>query len=385
MDFHRLTNYLESLYEQGIPGCQVSVWQKHKEIYNHITGFCDESLTVPMKGNEVYWLYSLSKLYLAVAVMRLKEQEKISLEDPVANYLPAYAKVCVRENNRIVPARSAITIRHLLAMQSGMDYLLDTPGITGVLKRNNGHGTTRELVDAMAEDPLNFHPGEHYSYSLSHDVLGAVVEVVSGMSLGEYYTKNIFDPLEMSTISFKMTPEKRARLAARFEYNEIEHTSKPVKRDGCSYVLSPEYESAGAGLIGDVANYMKFVDALANDGIGTNGYQLLSRKSIDEMRTNQLKGSWSDYCNRHVVRAGYGYGLGVATMIDQEAGASLVGIARSPIGQFGWDSAAGAWAMVDVDNNLSAFYAQHVLKCHYSYDVIHPNVRDLIYIGLEQD
>ncbi len=384
MDFTKLTDYLDSLHKVGIPGCHVCVWQDHKPVYEHITGYCDEKLTEPMKGNEVYWLYSVSKLYLAVSIMRLKEAGKLSLEDPVAKYLPAYEKITVREGENIVPARAPITFRQLLAMQSGMDYLLDTPGITGVLKRNNGHGTTRELVDAMAEDPLNFHPGDHYSYSLSHDVLGAVVEVVSGMTLGEYYAKNIFEPLDMPTMSFKMTAEKRARLAARFEYNDENHTSRPVERDGCAYVLSPEYESAGAGLIGDVADYMKFADALANDGVGANGYRLISRESIDEMRTNELKGPWSDFCDRHVVRAGYGYGLGVATMIDQVAGASLFGTARSPVGQFSWDSAAGAWVMVDVENKLCAFYAQHVLKCHYSYDVIHPAVRDLIYDGLSE-
>lgn len=383
MDFRKLTDYLDSLHNEGIPGCHVAVWQDHKEIYSYMTGWRDEALTEPMKGDETYWMYSVSKLYLAVSIMRLKEAGKLSLEDNIAKYLPAYEKITVRECGNIVPACRPMTIRQLLSMQSGMDYLLDTPGITGVLKRNNGHGTTRELVDAMAEDPLNFHPGDHYSYSLSHDVLGAVVEVISGMTLGEYYAKNIFDPLEMPTMSFKMTPEKRARLSARFEYCDADHTSKPVDRDGCVYVLSPEYESAGAGLIGDVADYMKFADALANDGVGANGYRLLSRASIDEMRSNQLKGeSWTDFCNRHVVRAGYGYGLGVRTMVDPVAGASLVGTARSPVGEFGWDSAAGAWVMVDVEKHLSAFYAQHVLKCHYSYDVIHPAVRDLIYDGL---
>ena len=383
MDFQRLTDYLDSLHNEGIPGCHVTVWQDHREIYSHVTGWRDEALTEPMKGDETYWMYSVSKLYIAVSIMRLKEAGLLSLDDPVSKYLPAFGDMYVRENGAAVRAAGPMTIRHLLSMQGGLNYDLETPELKAFLKRTGGHGTTRQLVDVLAGQKLDFHPGTHFNYSLCHDVLGAVVEAVTGMKLGEYYAANIFRPLEMPTMSFEMTAEKRARLSARFEYNMENHTSTPVGRDGCIYVLSPEYESAGAGLIGDVADYIKFADALANDGVGFNGYRLLSRASIDEMRTDQLSDvSWKDFRDK-INHAGYSYGLGVRTMVDPVAGASIVGRARSPIGEFGWDSAAGAWVMVDVERHLSAFYAQHILHCHYSYDVIHPAVRDLIYDGLD--
>jgi CubicO group peptidase (beta-lactamase class C family) len=135
-------------------------------------------------------------------------------------------------------------------------------------------------------------------------------------------------------------------------------------------------ESAGGGLIGDVNDYIRFADALANDGVGFNGYKLLSRASIDEMRTDQLTDESRPEFVKFSGSPEYGYGLGVRTLIDNSR-------SRSPIGEFGWNGAAGAWAMIDVDHHLSAFYAQHIMECGYCYAVIHPTIRDLIYECME--
>lgn len=383
MNFDKLTKYLDSLGREGIPGCHLSVWQNHKEIYSHLAGFRDEEGKEPMQGNETYWLYSTSKLYIAVAIMRLKEEGKLNLDDPVSKYLPAYEKMRVMENGALVPAKGPITLRHLLSMQGGLDYEVNDPVIQEYLSSTGGHGSTRQMVDVIARKTLLFHPGTHFKYSLCHDVLAGVVEEITGMPLGQYYKKHIFDPLEMKCMSFELTTEKKARLAAKFVYDDNNHTSSPIPRDKCRFVLSKEYESAGAGLVGDVDDYVKFSDALACDGVAFNGYRLLSRASIDEMRQNQLgPDSLEDYATS-MKKKGYGYGLGVRTMLDQQAGSGILGPAKSPIGEFGWDSAAGAWVMVDVEKGLSAFYAMHILECEFGYQVVHGAVRDLIYEGLE--
>ena len=128
--------------------------------------------------------------------------------------------------------------------------------------------------------------------------------------------------------------------------------------------------------MGDVDSYILLPEALANDGVGRSGARILTRASIDAMRKNRLTGdSRRDYdvlCEKR----GYGYGLGVRTLTDPAT-------SRSPVGEFGWDSAAGAWSMIDVDRRLAAFYAQHVLNCKRAYDEFHPAIRDLIYEGLE--
>ena len=377
MNFEKLTAYLDSLKSVGIPGCDVAIWQAHRPIYRHLAGHRDSLCTQPMLGDETYWLYSLTKVLTATCIMRLREDGKIDLEDPVARYLPAYKQMRVRRGENIVPAQASLTIRHLLTMQGGLDYVLDAPEIEACLRQTRGKATTREIVDALAARPLHFEPGSHFLYSLCHDVLGGVIEAVSGQTFGEYMRENIFYPLEMFSMSFRRTPELAERMAARFIYNMADLTSRPDSMGNVhnKYVLSSAYESGGAGLIGDVEDYMRFADALANDGIGWNGYRLLSSNSIDEMRTDQLEGaSRVDFLQFN--RLGYSYALGVRTLVDGR-------MSRSPVGEFGWDSAAGGWVLVDVERRLSAFYAQHVLECGYSHEVIHPTVRDLIYEGLD--
>ena len=140
-------------------------------------------------------------------------------------------------------------------------------------------------------------------------------------------------------------------------------------------MFTPNYESGGAGLIGSVEDYIRLADALACGGVSADGYRVLSMESIDRMRQDQLTGaSRADFLQFN--RRGYSYALGVRTMVDNRA-------ARSSVGEFGWDGAAGAWVMMDTQRRLSAYYGQHVLGCRYSYDVIHPKLRDMIYEGLE--
>jgi len=125
-----------------------------------------------------------------------------------------------------------------------------------------------------------------------------------------------------------------------------------------------------------VDDYIRFADALANDGVGFNGYRLISRASIDEMRVDHLTDVNRKDFLRFFGSPEYGYGLGVRTLIDGS-------LSPSPVGEFGWNGAAGAWTMIDVDHHLSAFYAQHIMDCGYCYGVIHPTIRNLIYECLE--
>lgn len=381
MDFRKMTAYLDSLESEGIPGCDLAVWQDHKCIYRHAAGWRDAARTVPADGTEVYRLYSTSKVILAVSIMRLKEAGKISLDDPLEKYLPVFANMKVMEGEKVVPADGPIRIRHLLSMQGGFDYDMDTPEMRAKLPGATPETGNALMMAAMAARPLHFHPGKGYMYSLCHDVLGAVIAEISGMTLGEYYKKNIFDPLEMKTISFEMTAEKHKRLAACYTYDGKNHAALPMDDHPLGVSIDNMYknlgiESAGGGLIGDVDDYIRFADALANDGVGFNGYRLIGRDTIDEMRVDRLTGfSRRDYL-RFSGSPEYGYGLGVRTLIDASR-------SSSPLGEFGWNGAAGAWTMIDVDHHLSAFYAQHIMDCGYCYAVIHPTIRDLIYECME--
>jgi len=367
-----LADYLDSLDKVGIPGCDCVVYKDHKPVFRHSAGFADANKSRPVTNENTYWLYSASKVITCTAIMQLVEKGSIRLDDPVYKYLPEYKDLKVKKDSGVEKAKNTMTIRHLLSMQSGLNYNLEAPSIKKVLKDTDGKATTRQVIKALAEEPLDFEPGTHYQYSLSHDVLGAVIEVVSGKQLGEYLDEHIFKPLNMKNTGFKLTPEREANLADQFEYRPDSRTSVPVSKRN-NFTLSEKFESGGAGLISTADDYILFLDAMCNYGTSADGYRLLSPESIDQMRTDQLH----EVSKREfdlLGKVGYSYGLGVRTLVEKEKSG-----ARSPLGEFGWDGAAGAYALIDVDNRLAIFYVQHVLGCGYAYDVIHPRIRDLTY------
>ncbi len=375
MDFSKLTAYLDSLADVGVPGCDLAVYRDHEPVYRHAAGHRDAQKEQPMRGDETYCLYSCTKVFTTCAAMQLIGEGKLSLDDPVSDYLPAYGHLTVRDGEAVRPARRVMTVRHLMSMQSGLDYDLATPAMQKVMAETHGLATTRQLVDARARDPLCFEPGTDFLYSTSHDVLAAVIEVVSGRRFSEYLKARIFEPLGLRTMSFALKEQDAARLCAQYVVNEKTGAIELRTGDINNYRISPNYESGGAGLYGDVADYIAFVDALACGGVSKGGARILPPQMLQLWSANQL-GPRSRASFDAWNRKGYSYALGVRTRVDTSIGG------RGQIGEFGWDGAAGAWTMIDPINRLSAFYAMHVRGFGYSYDVIHPTVRSLIYEGL---
>ena len=304
--------------------------------------------------------------------MQLIERGVLSLDDPVSAYLPAYAHLTVKDGGAVRPARRAMTIRHLMSMQGGMDYDMASPSFLALIDEVGPTASTCQLVDAKAKDPLEFEPGTNFLYSVCHDVLAAVIEVASGKRFSEYLKENIFDPLGLETVTFKPTDAVMARMAQQYEFSDELKKPVPMPNDSNNYRLTPNYESGGAGLIADVADYIAFADALACGGVGKGGARILSPEMIQLWSANQLgpkgRASFDEW-----QRLGYSYALGVRTRVSTAVGG------RGQIGEFGWDGAAGAWTMIDPVNHISAFYAMHVRNFGYCYDVIHPKIRDLIY------
>ena len=149
MDFTELTAYLDSIPALGVPGCDMAVYQNHKLLYRHSAGFRDAEKTQPVRPDDTYWLFSCTKLFTTCAVMQLIEQGKINLDDPVSAYLPAYARMAVKDGDGVRPAKRVMTIRHLMSMQSGLNYHLDAPSLKAVLKETNRQANTRQIVDAL--------------------------------------------------------------------------------------------------------------------------------------------------------------------------------------------------------------------------------------------
>ena len=387
MDFSKLTAFLDSLEEKyGLRGTDTIILKDHEVIFRHMTGCSDYAGKKPVDGTELYDIYSASKIATMTAVLQLTEQGKLSLDDPVTKYLPEFEEMYYDPDFKFewppkMPTKKTATVRaknpmliwRLMSMTAGMGYDTVSEPIRKLQEESHFKASTREMMKAIAETPLLYEPGIHYGYSLAHDVLAGVVEVVSGMKFRDYQKKYIFDPLGMEETAYHVTEAMEKRLFAQYALNPM--TGEMSQQSGNTYRLTDEYDSGGAGVVTKVTDYVKLLDALACGGVGAAGARILKEESVKAMGTNRLNEAQIKEFQQG-FRIGYGYGLGVRVYMGPEG-------AKSPVGEFGWDGAAGAYALVDPVNHISVYYAQQVLNMLKSYTEIHPCLRDLIYEGLE--
>jgi len=375
MNCEKITQYLDSLEARGIPSVDCMIYRNHEPVYRHMNGTTDEKKEKKINGNEVYLMFSMTKVQTMTAVLQLVEQGKLSLEDEVGKYLPAYRNLTVKQGDMVEVLTTPMKLKHLVSMQSGLDYDLGRPGILRVLKEKGNAATTQDIVNAFVESPLDFVPGEHFNYSLSHDVVAAVIEAVSGMTFGEYLKKNLWDPLGLKNTWFaKPMNDDVKNLAQQFICNE---KGEIIPMDqSCCYQFTEHYESGGAGLISCTEDYAVFADALACGGIGKNGVRILKPETVELMKTNLLGETSREEIARNMGRTGYGYGCGVQIVMEPEKMNST-----APAGVFGWDGAAGSCITMDTKSKTSIVYLQHVRNCGWAYGEIHPTLRDMVFEG----
>ena len=360
-----LAKFLDS---QNMPSGDVIIYHNHKEIFRHKCGTKDAEKNTPLKGDELYFLYSASKPITCVAAMRLVERGIISIEDPVYKYIPEYKDLIYKCGNEIKPCKNVMTVRHLFAMRGGLTYDLNMPSFRELVAKEPNADTV-SVVKSFAKTPLAFEPGTRYQYSLCHDVLGAIVEIASGMKFSEYLNKEIFEPLGMTRTTFYVTDDMLPKFATQYRLENGSYNEVPLK---CAYKLTPCYESGGAGLVSCVDDYIKFADAMANNGTAANGYQLLRPETVALMRVNQNE---VDINLPGPVRPGLGYGFGMRVMLDKRLANS-----NAPTEfEFGWDGAAGTYVTMDAHHHITAVYAQHVLGHGWVYTDVHPVIRDTMY------
>lgn len=363
MDFSTLTTFLDALKgKRSIPSVDCAVSLQGQRVYRHSANAGQDDL---------YFLYSVSKVITCTAAAQLLERGKLLLTDEICEYLPEYRDMAVkRADGQLEEAQTRITVRHLFTMSAGLNYNLEAPSIQKAVQESGGRAPTREIARAIAQEPLDFEPGTHWQYSLCHDVLAALVEAVSQMRFADYVREHIFAPLGMENSTYHPTPEQLTHIAPQFRYDDAAREAVPIPK-AARHVLGPEYDSGGAGVVSCVSDMLAFAQALANGGTGANGARILSPRTVDLMRMNQLNEAQMRDFN-WIQMAGYGYGLGVRTMVSPAQGGAL-----SAIGEFGWGGAAGSYIMIDPDHRLCAFYAQHMLNNQEPY--VHPRLRNLIY------
>ncbi len=353
----------EEINANRIAGARCAVAHNGEIIFNESYGFMNIENKESMRKDTIFRLYSLSKPIAAVACMILYERGLIDLHEPVSKYIGSFKEQRVWTKDGEVPADSEITIKELLSMTSGLVYpdcdeagkIMEELYQKEEKKIQEGNGsTTQELCNLIGKQPLAFQPGTKWRYGTSTDILGAVMEKIYGTSLGEFYKKEIFEPLGMKDTGFFVPLEKQERFSELYMQNIKDGKCQlevDEKRHLCltKCLEKPAFESAGAGLVSTLDDYMKFAMMLANNG-ELNGVRILGRKTIDLMTTNQLLESQMCDMNWESM-LGYGYGFFMRVLMDQVKAAS-----NASIGEFGWDGWTGPYLSIDREENTVFLY-----------------------------
>ncbi|WP_340401957.1 serine hydrolase domain-containing protein [Paenibacillus sp. FSL H8-0079] len=374
MDFKPLASFIDRITSWRIPWAEVLVMHQNDIVFHYRNGYANLEEKTPIGDGAIFNLYSMTKIMTCVAGLQLVEKGEMLLSDPLSDYLPEYAEMTVKKamangEIRLEKATRAITVRDLFTMTAGFSYDVGCPSIQEAVKSTDGTLSTRDFAKALAKEPLLFEPGTHWNYSMCHDVLGALVEVVSGKRFGAYLRDEITGPLGMNDTAFNLNDEQQTRLIPQYAYND--ELEKAVRMDGNGFRVGTELESGGAGLLSTVSDYARFLNALTGRGTSPEGVRILSQASVELMRTDHLNEmTRGDYSWDHMY--GYGYGLGVRTHISKAGSGSL-----SPIGEFGWSGAAGCMAIIDPDSELTVMYAQHLLNSQEPY--VQRRLRNVVY------
>ena len=365
-----VTRYLNRAAENyNIPGLDLSIYHHHTVIFRYRRGHADIENRTPISENTLYNIYSNTKVITCVAAMQLYEQGEFLLEDPLHMFFPEFKHMMVKQaDGSLVDARNPITIRDLFRMTAGIGDGVDYQDMgMKFYMETGGACPLSSLPKYLAEAPLLFEPGTQFRYGICHEMLAALIEKITGMTFGEYLKANIFRPLGMTNTAFSLEDCASKELANHYRF--MGH-GEPLKNEGPANVLIPPIlkESASGGLISSVDDYMKFQEALCKEDV------LISKRTSDLMRLDQLSGSMRD--GYGYTNIGMGYGLGVRTIIDQAAcGCPMC------FGPYGWGGAAGTYGSIDPENQLTFFYAQQ----YFGPDDLrlHNALRNVIYANIK--
>ncbi|MDR2505814.1 MAG: beta-lactamase family protein [Oscillospiraceae bacterium] len=353
----RIDDLLKRFVDEGeVVGASVKVARHGETAYKGSAGFMNLEEKTPVKEDTLFRIFSMTKTFTSVALMTLFERGLVRLDDPLYKFLPEFRNMkVVGERGYLVDAACPITIRHLCAMTSGIPYPGDDNASAKAMKHIDDalddSATTLKMAKAAAAAPLAFHPGDHWLYGFSHDILGAVIEVVSGKRYGEYLKEEVLDPLGLTDTAFFVPQEKRSRLARAYAHNYETGANTILLPPDLKEVpfAPPAFESGGGGLISSIDDVSRFAQMLLNGG-KLDGVRILSRKTVELIAANQLNAAQKADFNWDSV-TGYGYGLCVRTMLNPaEAGTN------GSVGEFAWDGMLGTWYAVDPKEDLTVVF-----------------------------
>ena len=379
-EINELNNLLSKYVDQGFfPGVQ---WQINIEddVYAGKYGLNNIDTKQEVFDNSIYRIWSMTKPIVAIAALKLVEEKKITLDDPITEYLPEFngLQVMAREDGNVEDVETIIqypTIRDLFLHTAGFSYnfLADPVGKKYDQLRlfNSDTTTLEEEIKILAKAPLLFQPQTSWRYSVSMDVLARIVEIVRGNSLQSVLQREIFEPLNMNDTAFTVSSENQYKVMASYEYDPVKNKlseliSDPQKIGNYGYPLNiSSYARGGHGLFSTLNDYAAFARML-HTGKSDDGYQILNADTLKLISTNFLEEKYFpiEIATIGIVKdenyvnglEAYGWGLGCRTLLDPSKQHNL-----GSVGEFGWAGAASTYFLVDNSKKLSATIMTQVL------------------------
>lgn len=348
----RLSSGMRELVDSGRLAGAVTMVSRHGKVVEFdAVGKRDIAANAPMQKDSIFRIYSMSKPITGVAMMILFEEGKWQLNDPVAKYIPEFAKLKVYSteangNVALKDQNHPATMRELMSHSGGFTYGFFSQTAVDKMQLEadllNPNNTLDEFIKRVAKLPLNSQPGSEWHYSISVDIQGYIVQKLSGMPFEEFLEKRIFKPLGMSDTAFYVPKEKLNRFAEFYSYDNDGKLKAVGVREGLNHDFSakPALSSGGGGLVSTASDYMRFCQMLLNGG-QLDGVRLLSPLTVELMRSNVLAPSVP------ILAPGAGFGLDFAIYTDPVAAGGYYGK-----GSYWWGGAAGTWFWIDPVNDL---------------------------------
>lgn len=378
---HAMNVFLQTHVKHGPAGCGCAVAQNGEKLYEGYFGYADLEKKIPITADSIYRQYSATKVVICTAAMMLYERGKFLLNDPIYEYFPEWrhtqvAMLQADGTYAVRPAKRPIQVRDCFSMAMGIAYggedythrLMQQ--VRDGLKKTVGDYTLQDDIRAMAQVPVCFDPGTHWMYGFGHELVAGMIEVTSGMKVSEFLKKEIFQPLGMTSTDYHFSGDQRQRMVTPYARDEEGHM-EVIRNAMFDERFEPDakYEAGGAGLFSTVNDYLSFSQMLACGGT-YKGERIIGRKTIDLMRQNHLnEQQMKDFTCSYLE--GYGYGLGVRTLVNPGA------VANTSVGEFGWTGYMGTYVSIDPSEKFSVVYMHNLVPNMEEYT--HHRVRNIAY------
>ena len=389
----RVDNLLQRYVDKGqLAGANGLIYRKGETAYCNVFGHRELETGQPMTEDTIFRIYSMTKPITAVAALMLFEDGHFLLDDPVASYLPEFSdvQVCTGDLQNLVSPDRPPSIKDLFMHTAGLSYgwYQDSP-VENLYRQafeNREQLSLEEFVHSLASLPLLFHPGSRWRYSYATDVLGRLVEVVSGKPLDEFFRQEIFKPLAMADTDFHVHADWLDRFSACYcspggfsfgsdaDSDADDKTAQSENGDqdaeptielfdasrNSRFNQPPAFLSGGGGLVSTLGDYLRFCQMLLYGGV-LDGNRLLGPKTVELMRANHLPPRLVPIAIGDDVDAGYGFGLGVSVLVDLPATST-----PGSIGNYSWSGAASTQFWIDpAEEMLGIFMSQFMPFGHY--------------------